>query len=98
MKELDSLLSQAFDLALSEVERIARKIMKQNPRCKSFIMGMGSASFYDIKGDPVGDWGSLPYPKYLEELDDFLSKYNHLNITGFPVKIVGHNGETITNW
>lgn len=93
-----TLIGQARKIALEDIERRARAIMKQHPRCKSFCMAMGSTSFYDAQGVPVGDWGPLPYPRYMRGFDRVVDAYNLINVTGEPMKIEGHDGALQKDW
>lgn len=45
--QIDLLLARAEDLALQEIEKRARRVMREHPRCAVFIMCMGSADFLD---------------------------------------------------
>lgn len=93
------LIDQAYEIAIEDIERRARAIMKRHPRCKSFCMGMGSACFYDGAGEPIGeDWGPFDYPKYLREFDRALGEYNLINVTGVPMRIKGHDGFLQKEW
>lgn len=97
--EIEELYNKAYDLAVVEVIKLARKVMKDNPRCVQFCMCMGGASFYDKDGEPIGEWGRLPYPKYLREFDKVVDGYDRLfRITGYPVKIKGYDGVEVTDW
>lgn len=92
---LDSNIQICTDMAVIEVERLARRTMERNGRCTSFIMGMGSASFYDKHGTPI-DYDEA---KYLKPFYDFLDTYDrYLYLTGIPMKIEGHDGELIKDW
>jgi len=92
------LIDQAHEIAVKDIERRARAIMRQHPRCKSFCMAMGAASFYDAQGEPIGDWGPLPYPEYLRGFNRALDEYNLINVTGVPMKIKGHDGVLEKEW
>lgn len=99
-KRIQALIDEAFDLAVAEVERRARAIMKAHPRCASFCMGMGTATFYDKAGEPINvAWGPLPYPKYLKDFDAFVNDMDRcLHMTGQPMKINGADAPKITDW
>lgn len=91
---LDSNLQLCTDMALIELERLARRTMERNGRCASFCMAMGMATFHDKNGEPI-EHG----PKYLEEFYKFLDAYDsQLYLTGIPMKIEGHDGELIKDW
>jgi len=91
---IQSYLDSASEVAIKEVERLARKTMRDNPEITCFIMAMGSASFYDADG-PMCD----PNDKRSKELDDFLDKYDQfLRITGYPMRLDSHNGKLQFDW
>lgn len=106
----DAIISQyiklANEIALREVERLARKTMRDNPEIEEFCMAMGSASFSfskehmespEYEGDSFG---------YLDEEDprvkafyEFLNKWNDtFGINGTPMRIKGANGKLVTDW
>ena len=93
-KEIEALLDAAATRAVEEVERRARLIMQKHPRCASFCMAMGVASFYEKDGTPIDD-----DPKYIVAFDDFVNEFDReLHITGTPMKIVGHDGKLQHDW
>lgn len=93
-KRIEALLDAAAIVAVEEVERLARDVMKKHPRCASFCMGMGTACFYEKDGTPIGD-----EPKYIVAFDDFVNEFDReLHITGTPMKIVGHDGKLQHDW
>lgn len=93
-KEIFDLFRQAEALALVHIEKLARAVMKRNPRCKRFCMGMGTASFYDKDGEPI--WDDTPY---LRPFYRFLDEWDtHYRLTGTPMRIVGHDGVKQTDW
>lgn len=95
-----ALLDEAHDIAIAEIERRARQIMKQHKRCAAFCMGMGIATFYDRSGDSIGeDWGPRQYPQYLIKFMRFIDEFDgELHLTGTPMKIVGHDGVMRHDW
>ena len=87
---------ESRNLALKEVERLARKTMKRNPKSiTGFCMAMGSACFYGEDGHSVDD-----YEPKLAEFYSFLDKHNrYLYLTGTPMKIDGKwDAELVTDW
>ena len=106
----DVIISQyvklANETALKEVERLARKTMRDNPEIGEFCMAMGSATFHlskehmespEYEGDSFGHLDDDD-PR-AKEFYDFLDKWNDVfHITGFPMKINGANGKLETDW
>lgn len=83
-----------FTLALQEVERLARLIMKRY-NFTGFVMAMGDAFFVDQQGSQVEDRD----PR-VASLVNFLDRWdNVLRLTGTPMKIIGRwNAPIITKW
>jgi len=93
-KHIEALLDAAAELAVEEVERLARDVMRKHKRCASFCMAMGTACFYDKHGTPIDD-----ETKYLKAFDDFVNEFDReLHITGAPMKIVGADGIKQSDW
>jgi hypothetical protein len=93
--EVERLFDKAHELALAEVERRARKILKDHPTAKTFCMSMGSASFYDKAGEPmfIDDF------KYLKYFYDFLEQFDdRLYLSGRALKLTSYNGPKTTDW
>lgn len=92
--QIDTLINNATAIALKEVERLARKILKRNNKSfTGFCMGMGTTSFYDKNG-PVDDLD----PR-IKELEDFVWSWNKfLYLTGTPMKLDSWDGELKTDW
>lgn len=98
-KSIQENIDAATSLALNEINRAARNIMRDHPRCKLFCMGMGTATFHDAKNEPIGDWGPLPYPQYLKDFDAFTDEWDRvLHMTGCPMKILGATGRNQYDW
>lgn len=96
-KQVDALLAQAHDIAYAEIERMARDIMRRHTRCASFCMAMGTATFYDKAGNPIGEWTGIP--KYLDRFNALVSDWaEYTHVTGSPMKIKGADGELIKDW
>jgi len=82
----------ACSMALEEVERYARKILKDNPDIHEFIMGMGT---WDFKSNEK--WLDNEDPRF-EPLLDLISKWDKsLYITGNPMRFTA-TGPKITDW
>ena len=79
LKQIESLMEQASNLAIKLIESEARKILKQHPNLDTFIMAMGSAFFNDNNG-PVYEL------KYLNKFEEMVNDLNNdLNICGYPM-------------
>lgn len=98
-KQVEKMVAQAYDTAVKAIEQEARRIMRKHKRCASFCMGMGHAGFYDKAGEPIGDWGPLPYPKYLKDFDSQVNEWDCvLHMTGHPMRIAGADAPTLKDW
>lgn len=96
----------ANETALREVERLARKTMRDNPEIEVFVMAMGSATFHlskehmespEYEGDSFGHVDDED-PR-AKEFFDFLEEWNEMfHITGNPMKIKGATGKLVTDW
>lgn len=94
--KISTFLAESRKIALKEVERLARKTMKRNPKSiTGFCMAMGSATFYGEDGHSIDDF----QPK-LAEFYSFLDEHNrYLYLTGTPMKIDDKwDAPLITDW
>ena len=90
MKEIDDLLDKARSIALLEVERIARKRMRNNKKLKDFTIAMGTY-FFSYYGEVAHDYKCA-------EMDDFISEYDDiLKLTGEGV-IYKSDGTSVRDW
>ncbi len=81
--KIHSLLVEAHSIAITEVERRARNILRKHGRCASFCMAMGTVSFYDRKGFPLYP----DEPQYLLPLLNFIREFDsELKMTGTPLR------------
>jgi hypothetical protein len=83
-KKIQQHLDSIDKLALAEVDRIVRKILKENSTTlMCFRMSMGSWCFYDTDSNTVSyEFHDYAQP-ILQELEDFISNWDHiLRITG----------------
>lgn len=88
------LLKDATDLALEEIERRARKILKGKNAAATFYMAMGTATFYARDGkhlDPEVSY-LVSFYEFLEEFDDILK------LTGEPMRLLSADGPVATDW
>lgn len=93
--QIDLLLAKAEDLALQEIEKRARRVMREHPRCASFMMCMGSADFIDKNGEFISVDTKYLWKKFYS----FLYEYDtSLHLSGCPMKIIGHDGKRLTDW
>ncbi len=97
-------LSEAEDLAILEVERLARIVLSKNPKIvREFVMAMGSFFFCDKKDEiihvVVGDNEEiLNEMQGYEDLILFLDEFDErLKITGESMRFT-HKGKKITKW
>lgn len=90
-------LQEADRLALAELERIARRILRRNKRLDEFVMAMGSATF-TIKNSREQIGYSWSMPKYAKPLFDFLDEWDRiLRLSGTPMRFTA-DGAKRTNW
>lgn len=90
---INKLLDEATAVALAELEKRVRTALRaghkgRNP-ARSFLMGMGDASFYDKNNQPLladfdqkWAWADPTY-RFIQLFDDTL------NLTGYEMQIVG---------
>jgi len=77
--KIAKLHSKAYDLAIQEVERLARKILAENPELDEFIMDVGY--YFTYKDPDRNETPSYDEP-FLEELNEFMDKWDEdLNIS-----------------
>lgn len=89
---IDIMLRQASELAIQEVERIARRILKQNRNLIEFVMAMGCWCFWTNE-EPLDNEDSR-----FKELAEFMAEYNDkLKLTGTPMRFTA-TGPVETNW
>lgn len=85
----------AVGLALLDVEKQARKILREHKHLEEFVMSMGSWCFWTTDGNQVDDYYDLAYLKPLTEIFDEWDEC--LKLTGTPMRFTA-NGKKITNW
>jgi len=95
--QIDMLLEEAGKLAYAEIERRARKLMKDHPRLVTFCMCMGSATFYDKACEPL--YLDESDVKYLRPFYNFLDRFDDtLHITGMPLRLRSWDGPADASW
>lgn len=86
----------AVGLALLDVEKEARKILKQHPELSEFVMAMGGWGFWTKNDEQVND--TFNYESYLEPLTKIFNEWDeYLKLTGTPMRFTA-NGKKITEW
>ena len=97
-KTIQLFLDNASDIASKEVEKLARKILKEHPRYDEFIMGMGSYTFTLKNGEGHVDtmtsrmnsrWVYIISDtyEYFKPLNDFMGEWDEiLKISGEPMR------------
>lgn len=94
LREIESLMDQAREKAVSLIESEARKIMKKYSMPTEFIMAMGSTFFLDKHGKVMEHWEY----KYLEKFNEMVNDLDYdLHITGTPMRFTA-TGAVITDW
>jgi hypothetical protein len=91
--KIAKLHSKAYDLAIQEVERLARKILSENPELDEFVM---EGSYYFTYKDPEKN-EIPPYDEPMfEHIHSFMDKWDaDLNLTGRHMMRFTATGETI---
>jgi hypothetical protein len=93
-EQIRSYLRKAVEIAVSEVELLARKILAEHPELKEFVMGNGGAHFTRVVGRSV----QVEDESYMKELDRLIVTWDLvLNITGEPMRFTA-TGQKRTNW
>lgn len=97
-KQIAAHLKSMNDLALPEVERLARKCLSQNPiKIKEFVMCMGTFFFTDQTGEVLYSNIAEKYSGY-KPLNDFICEWDGiLKLTGEPMRFTA-TGIKITDW
>ena len=92
---------KASKLALAEIERRARQILRKHPNLAEYAQGMGTWNFLTrVKHnnyilDHVDDATNL---KYLAEFSKFMDRQNELlRITGIPMRFTV-DGPVVMDW
>lgn len=93
LKDVEKLYEQAQEIALSLVEKEARKIMRKHTNIKDFVMAMGGWNFWYHDGNEV------PHDlKYLDPLQRIFQEWDdYLGLTGTPMRFTAE-GPVRTDW
>ncbi len=107
MNTLRELHEECRAIALSKIEKIARRILKKNDNLNEFVMGMGMASFDDKEGEMMemqtsclDSNGRRVYEDVPEfkELIDFLDEWDGIySLTGETMRFTAE-GPKKTEW
>ena len=91
----------ACALALTELERRARQIMKDHPVNIEFVMGMGGWPFHRQHGDSLLDFHCHKEgggPKYTWAFAEFVNKWDAVfRLTGTPMRFTA-TGVVRVSW
>ena len=103
-------LIQASQYASTEIEKLARKVLREHKHLKSFTMAMGTYFFIDVNGNNIDtkEERSTGHPsynyymvdtfKYFKPLNDFIMKWDdELKVTGDAMHFTA-TGKKITEW
>ena len=91
-KRINGMLDLCYELALTEVERLARDIMRRTTY-RDFYMANGGWSFRDQYGNRSDD------APCMKKLDRFICEFNrHLYLTGNPMRIADAESKLKTDW
>jgi len=105
---IDNHLETARDIAINEVIRMARQLMRNHKNLHEFIIAMGSYFFIDDNNDTIEttdqlmnksyEYYTVDSFKYFKPLNDFISKWDDtLKLTGEGIRFTA-DGEIITDW
>jgi len=90
-EKLDNSFSEAAELAVAEVERLARVELRRNKKLSTFTMAMGTY-YFSVKNFILYDYDEA------EVLDDFIAEYDKdFHMTGSPMHFTA-TGEKIFDW
>lgn len=91
MKNIDLLIRKADSIAIKEVERLARNVLKANNKTHKFTMAMGTYFFQDKDGEILYNFES-------KRLNNFIMEYDSmLKLTGNPMMFTAKSKIT-TDW
>jgi hypothetical protein len=94
-EKIQSCLDRADEMAMAEVERLARQVLERCPTLDEFVMGMGMVIF------TLKDGGGSLYVfevKAAKKLNDFLDQWDPiLKLTGTPVRLTAE-GKACSGW
>ena len=106
-KKMQKIYDSAYDVAITEVKRLAMDILKKHNNLDEFIMAMGMYSFTDKRGNSVdtlkktyrnGGYRCTDTYAYFKPLNDFMCTWNGIfKMTGDPMRFTAA-GVITTDW
>jgi hypothetical protein len=84
-------------LVIGEIERRARKILREHHTLDEFIMGMGTAFFCYKERQFASGLTTCDDRKYMQPVLELIQEFDDLKITGHPMRFTA-DGETIRDW
>lgn len=94
--KIAELYDQARQLALADLESLARDILKKRPNYKEFIMAMGSCFFTTKRNGETVDL--TPDDECFSDMHALLSEWDeYLKLTGEPMRFTV-DGPRKTDW
>lgn len=100
-KEIQIHYNRACEIALLEMEKLAREILRKNKTLKEFVNAMGSCFFTTYEGDTIDLWeygtSRLTKPSFKKLADLIMEWDDYLKLTGEPMRFTA-TGEKITDW
>lgn len=106
-KQVKEHYNKAVEIALENVEKMARNILRRHKHIDYFVMAMGTYYFVDKNGNIVdthtevyrnGGYSHDDAKAYFKPLNDFIGRWNeYLKLTGNPMKLTA-KGKIITDW
>jgi len=93
-KAMKQHLDAAYRIGLAEIERLARKILREHTNLDEFVMAMGGAFFVKKDGEHFHTWDC----KYMGQLDRLITAWDDtLGLTGEPMRFTA-TGRKQTSW
>lgn len=100
-RQIDQALAAAHAVAMAELEAMARESLR-NPSsgAHSFLIAMGSAAFYDKRGNPIDIQDERGRDRvWAHRLLQFLDDYgDSLGLWGTPLKLDSADAIAKTDW
>ncbi len=107
-KDIENHYYKAYQLGINEVERLARRILREHPNLKEFVMAMGTYFFNDKNGNIVDTLTqkmnkSYQYYyedtyKYFQPLNSFIAEWDeYLKLTGHAMRFT-KDSQVRTDW
>lgn len=91
IEKIESLLEKAQKIAISEVERLARKCLEENKHLNEFVMAMGTY-FFTLRN------GEICHETEYEPLENLIAKFDEqFSLTGHSMRFTA-DSEIVTQW